>query len=52
MFLVPNILLVEDDKDLNSLLNSYLKKLGYKVTSTFNGLDALSELINSNFDFK
>ena len=37
-----NILLVEDDKDLNLLTTSYLKKAGYNVISTYNGLDALT----------
>ena len=44
------ILFVEDDKDLNLLTTSHLKKNGYTVKSTFNGLDALSELENERFD--
>lgn len=38
------ILFVEDDKDLNMLTTSHLKKSGFTVTSTYNGLDALMEL--------
>lgn len=37
-----NILLVEDDKELNNLITSYLKIAGYTVSPTFNGLDALN----------
>lgn len=44
------ILLVEDDKDLNLIVSNYLKKLDYNVTSSFNGLDALKEIENENFD--
>lgn len=36
------ILLVEDDTALNRLLTSQLKKFGYEVYSTENGLDALN----------
>ena len=45
-----SILLVEDDKDLNELVSSYLSRSGYNVTSTFNGLDALKEFEEQNFD--
>lgn len=45
-----NILLVEDDKDLNSLTSSYLKNSGYSVTSVFNGLDALKVFEEEKFD--
>lgn len=44
------ILFVEDDKDLNMLTTSHLKKSGFTVTSTYNGLDALMELENQKFD--
>lgn len=45
-----NILLVEDDKDLNLLTTSYLKKAGYNVISTYNGLDALNEIDTQKID--
>jgi len=35
------IVLVEDEKDLNSLIRTYLEKAGYKVISYYNGEDAL-----------
>lgn len=45
-----NILLVEDDKDLNYLISSYLKNEGYTITSFYNGLDALSKFYEETFD--
>lgn len=45
-----NILLVEDDKDLNLLISTYLRDSGYNVVNTFNGLDALNEFNESEFD--
>lgn len=45
-----NILLVEDDKDLNSLVSSYLREEGYSVTSVFNGLDALNKFETEKYD--
>lgn len=37
-----NICLVEDEKNLNNLVRSYLEKEGYKVISCFSGKDALN----------
>lgn len=45
-----NILLVEDDKELNNLITSYLKMAGYTVSSTFNGLDALNLFHEQKYD--
>ena len=45
-----DILLVEDDKDLNMLVSSYLKEAGYNVTSVFNGLEALNKFEEQTFD--
>ena len=44
-----NICLVEDEKDLNNLIKSYLERENYSVTSYFNGNDAI-EHINEDFD--
>lgn len=44
------ILLVEDDKDLNFLVGSYLKEAGYNVVSVYNGLDALNKFDEECFD--
>jgi len=44
------ILLVEDDKELNEIVTSYLKKEGYIVFSEFNGLDALNTFYENSID--
>lgn len=36
------IVLVEDEKDLNSLIRAYLEKAGYEVVSYLNGNDAIN----------
>jgi len=41
------IVLVEDEKDLNSLIRTYLEKAGYKVISYYNGEEALE---NTNIE--
>lgn len=45
-----NILLVEDDKDLNLLTSTYLKKAGFNVVAVYNGLDALNKFYEEKFD--
>lgn len=47
---MANILLVEDDIDLNKLVNIYLSKNGFDVTSCYNGLEALEKFQEQNFD--
>ena len=37
-----DIALVEDEKDLNNLIKTYLEKEGYNVTSYYNGNDAIN----------
>ena len=44
-----NICLVEDEKDLNHLIKTYLEREGYNVTTYFNGNSAI-EHVNDNFD--
>ncbi len=39
-----NIVLVEDEKDLNSLIRAYLEKEGYSVTSYERGIDAINNV--------
>lgn len=41
------IVLVEDEKDLNHLIRTYLEKAGYEVISYFNGKDAI---LNTNIN--
>ena len=43
-----NIALVEDEKDLNNLIKTYLEKEGYNVTSFYSGTTAM-ENINGDF---
>ena len=38
-----NIALVEDEKDLNNLIKTYLEKEGYNVTSYYNGDTAIKD---------
>lgn len=38
------IALVEDEKDLNNLIKTYLEKEGYEVVSYYNGEDALQNI--------
>ena len=45
-----NILLAEDDKDLNLLTYTYLKKAGFNVVAVYNGLDALNKFYEEKFD--
>lgn len=44
---MKKIVLVEDEKDLNSLIRAYLEKAGYDVISYLNGEDAIE---NTNVD--
>lgn len=47
---MANILIVEDDKELNSLVCSYLENYEYKVYGCFNGQEALKQLETKDFD--
>ena len=38
-----DIALVEDEKDLNNLIKTYLEKEGYNVTSYYNGTAAIKD---------
>ena len=38
---MKRIVLVEDERDLNSLIKAYLEKAGYEVISYLNGEDAI-----------
>lgn len=41
---MKKIILVEDEKDLNSLIKTYLEKAGYEVVSYLTGEDALNDV--------
>lgn len=47
---MANILIVEDDKDLNSLISSFFEDNGFDVKNCFNGLEALEIFENNNID--
>ena len=38
------ICLVEDEKNLNDLIKSYLERAGYEVVQYYNGTDALNHV--------
>ncbi|MDP3534735.1 MAG: response regulator [Halomonas sp.] len=46
----PRILVVEDDKDVATLLSMMLSDAGYRVDIAFNGAEALSVLQNTQYD--
>ena len=46
---MKKLVLVEDEKDLNSLIKAYLEKAGYEVICYLNGEDAIK---NTNIDAK
>ena len=45
---MKNIAIVEDEKDLNNLIKTYIEKEGYVVTSYYNGTDAIDN-VDKNF---
>jgi len=47
---MAKLLIVEDDKELNSSVCSYFEANGYETRTAYNGLDALSLLSENNFD--
>lgn len=47
---MANILIVEDDKDLNSFISSYFEDNGFVVKNCFNGLEALEVFENNDID--
>ena len=46
-----SILLAEDDENLGTLLNTFLKNKGYQVQLARNGKSALEKFNNGNYDF-
>lgn len=45
------ILLAEDDENLGTLLNTFLKAKGFEVDLTRNGKQALQRFTEQEFDF-
>jgi ATP-dependent Lon protease len=46
----PNILIVDDEKDICMALNILLTKEGYAVKEAYNGEEALERVKKENFD--
>lgn len=44
------VLVVEDEKDLNSVISRHLKKSGYAVDSVFDGSEALDFIASARYD--
>lgn len=44
------VLVVEDEKDLNSVISRHLKKSGYAVDSAFDGSEALDFIASARYD--
>ncbi len=47
---MAKVLVVEDDKNLNSLIKTYLLNAGYEVVSAFDGLEAISVFEENKID--
>ena len=47
---MKKILIVEDDKDIHSLIKSILKKENYEVISAYSGTEALLLIEHNNID--
>lgn len=47
---MAKVLVVEDDKNLNSLIKTYLLNVGYEVISAFDGLEAISVFEENKID--
>lgn len=48
--LVETILIIEDHEDVNLMLAEALIDAGYKVKSSYTGLDGIHEIINNSYD--
>lgn len=47
---MEHILIVEDEKEINGLLHSFISGHGYLTTSTYDGLEALQLIQTETFD--
>ena len=47
---MARILVVEDDKELNGLVCSYFENNSYQTKGVFNGIEAIEEFDNDNYD--
>nr|WP_330375472.1 response regulator transcription factor [Inediibacterium massiliense] len=44
-----NLLIVEDDKEINYLITNYLRKEGYNVDCSFDGIEAINKFENNTY---
>lgn len=47
---MAKLLIVEDDKGMNGSVCSYFESCGYEVKGCYNGIEALNEMENGNYD--
>ena len=47
---MEKILIVEDEKEINDVVNDYLSSLGYETSQCFNGMDALGAFEVGEYD--
>lgn len=47
---MQSILIIDDDKDICTLVSNFLTKKGYEVTSSYNGEDAITNLKKKDFE--
>lgn len=47
---MPNMLIVDDNRQIVSILEEYAKKEGFTVTTAFDGLDALDKALTNDFE--
>jgi DNA-binding response OmpR family regulator len=50
IFMNDRILLVEDDISISEMVENYLKKEGFIITTAFNGEEGLYKFLNNSFD--
>ena len=50
MGIMNNILLIEDDMSINKILAYELRKKGYLVDSLYDGKEAVSKILENDYD--
>ena len=52
MGIMNNILLIEDDMSINKILAYELRKKGYLVDSLYDGKEAVSKILENDYDLR
>ena len=47
---MPKILIVEDDRDIQELLNNFLQEVGYETAIACDGVEAVTRFSSDAFD--